>query len=149
MPIKLKIAANCLASAILSVGALWAMMSLAFYMNRNGMNALVALAEFFDQENVRLAAFIYDIFRFLVFGSIAAVLMLFMKPRHVLLYSLASILLLAPLLQFLRFGSDFFSVALSITWTLTIPLLYWWFVRLEEERHNKSLNTGTGDAGSG
>lgn len=144
MPIKLKIAANCLASAILSVGALWAMMSLAFYMNRNGMSALDALAAFFDQENVRLAAFIYDIFRFLVFGSVAAVLMLFMKPRHVLLYSLASILLLAPLLQFLRFGSDFFSVALSVTWTLTIPLLYWWFVRLEEER---SLNTDTGSAG--
>ncbi len=113
------------------------------------MSVLGAITEVFDRENIRPVAFIYDILRFIVFGSIVAGLMVLLKPRRILLYSIASILALASLLHFFLLSYDFFSVALPIIWTLTIPLFYVLFVRLAEKKHNKSLNTDTGDAGAG
>ena len=147
---SLRIGLNCLLVAAVSYGALWAMVMADEVLFKRGFYALGFFAEFVPRDALSPTVWIYDVIRFAVFGAGAAILMLFLKPRIVPLYALASIV---PLVWILRpFGdiahATLFHTSLISVWLLTIPLLYWTFCRISENRHNKPFKSDTGSAGS-
>jgi hypothetical protein len=151
MPTKLKILLGCLATALLTVGAVTAMVEWEGFLYRNGFHALVFFSQNVPDVLVTPTIYLYDTIRFAFFGSLAALLMLLLKPRQVWLYAFVS----ACALYFYTFmgmafaSKDTFSIVLAITWIITIPVLYALFVRLSENRHNKSFNSDAGKAGAG
>ena len=96
------------------------------------------------------AVWVYDLLRLIAFGAVVALLMLLLKPRRIVLYGLATIVpqiwLFSPL-KVISGGSLHHS-SLTLVSLLSIPLLYWIFCRISENRHNKSLNADASDAGA-
>ena len=141
MSIKNRITLNCIIAAMLSAGAVWAMAYVAHVLALNGFVAAVFFSKYFSSETLYFVLYLYDVFRFGVFGILCAVLMLGLRPRMVGLYSAASFISSFFIFQIpgvLRVGGVF-AVSLSITWVLTIPLLYWLLCHIGRNRHNKAL----------
>ena len=150
MPNALKILLSCLVTALVTVLAFWLMVQWEIFLSRNGFHALIVFSNNVPDVLLKPTIYVYDSIRFAAFGSIAAWLMLLLRPRKVWLYALVS----AGTLYFVAFlgmafaSKDTFSIALAVTWLVTIPVLYALFVRLSQKRHNKPLKKDTGSAGA-
>jgi hypothetical protein len=151
MQTKLKVLLGCLATALLTLIAVTAMVEWEEFLYRKGFHALVFFSQNVPEELIKPTIYLYDTIRFAFFGSLAALLMLLLKPRQVWFYALVS----ACALYFYTFmgmafaSQDAFSIVLAITWLITIPLLYAMFVVLSENRHNRSFNSDASKAGAG
>lgn len=150
MQTTLKVLVSCLATAILTylVYRVAALSEMVLF--KNGFLAATSIAEFVPSVMNKPTVYLYDTVRFGVLGAIAALLMLLLRPRIIWLYSLVSIctLYFSSYLGRALFSNDALSISLAITWLITIPVLYALFVRLSENRHNKSFKPDTRDAGA-
>ena len=146
----LRVLANCLFAAALFIGAVWVMVLVDAMLFRNGWNALTFFFEHFSRDTYMFAVWVCDLLRLIAFGAVVALLMLLLKPRRIVLYGLATIVpqiwLFSPL-KVISGGSLHHS-SLTLVSLLSIPLLYWIFCRISENRHNKSLNADASDAGA-
>ena len=142
MSTVIKLAVNCVFVAVITIG---------------GVLAFVALPEFtlkpmhwatdqFGHTAGVVAYFLQSFFWWVLIGGVIAFVMLFLKPRRVLLYGLVSVA------AFILFG-QFWSLDTQVIWYVrevilaaTIPLLYWLFVHMGGKRYNK---TSKGDAVNG
>ncbi len=147
----LRILVNCLITAALWFGSVWLNVRVDGWLFRDAGGALFFFREHYSNDTYMFAVWVYDAFRYLVYGAIVAFLMLLLKPRRIVLYGVASI---AP--QVWLFGSitvilneSIYHSSLALISLITIPILYWIFSRISENRHNKSLNTDAGDASAG
>ncbi|MCP4010244.1 MAG: hypothetical protein GY726_12120 [Proteobacteria bacterium] len=139
----LRILVNFLITAALSIGAAELNFRVDEWLFRNVGGALFFFSEHYSSDTYMFAVWIYDAFRLFAYGAIVALLMLLLKPRRIVLYGIASI---AP--QAWLFGSitvilneSIHHSSLSLISLLTIPLLYWIFSRISENRHNKAFKT--------
>jgi hypothetical protein len=145
---SLRVLVNCVITAALVLVSAWLSFRVDEWLFRDAGGALFFFREQYSSDNYMFAVWVYDAFRLFAYGAIVALLMLFLKPRRIVLYGMASI---AP--QIWLFGSitvilnePIHHASLSLISLLTIPVLYWVFCRISENRHNKPLNTDAGDA---
>lgn len=137
----LRIILNSIIVAILSIGAIWVMVFAESAMATKGFMAVMFFSERVSHENLYLVLGIFDVIRFAIFAALSAFLMLWLKPQRVAIYSFASATTLVVFLQLpamLSFGNTF-AILLTTTWVITIPILYLFFCRIVENRHNKAL----------
>jgi len=137
----LRIILNCIITAILSIGAIWVMVLVESALMTKGFMAARFFSERVSHENLSLVLGIFDVIRFAIFAALSAFLMLWLKPRRVAIYSFASATTLVAFLQLpimLSVGNTF-AILLTTAWVITIPILYWFFCRIVENRHNKAL----------
>lgn len=138
----LRIIVNCIITAILSIGAIWVMVLVESALSTKGFMAARFFSERVSLENLSLVLGVFDVIRFAIFAALSAFLMLWLKPRRVAIYSFVSATTLVVFLQLpavLRVGNTF-AILLTTAWVITIPLLYWFFCRIVENRQNKSFN---------
>jgi len=151
MPLGLRTFLNCLLTAFLSYGVFWVVGFTETHLILRGISPINYASDWLSGLSLDISFYFYDVLRFALFGSVAALVMLYLKPRSKVWYCLASI---APLAYTLRIPGvistgSWPTILISLFWLFTIPALYLLFCRIADDRHNKPLNADAGDAGAG
>ena len=144
MPPVVKLAINCLVVAGLTLAAIFLFARLP----RFTLAPLQWAGKNFDEPTALVFWFVYTVLVWAVLGAVVAWAMLLLEPRKVALYGLASAVTFIVTSQSwsLVAPGNAHAYFRELVFVLTIPALYWIFVRLRRRRHNTSLppHTGTG-----
>ncbi len=143
----MKLGVNCILVAGLTLIGIFTFV----YLPQFILEPLQWAGKHFDVPIAMAFGFIYTV---LVWASLAGVVawsMLILKPRNPVLYGLASAATFIVTGQswYLVIHGNAYGYLRELVLVLTIPSLYWVFVRMVRKRHNKSLNTDAGSAGAG
>jgi hypothetical protein len=94
-----------------------------------------------DTSGTRAFWFAYTVLTWAAIGSVIALLMLQLKPRKIALYgavAFAAFVVMGRGWELVLQG-NVYGYSRELVFALTVPLLYWAFVRWSDKRHNKSL----------
>jgi len=142
---RFRLAINCLVVAGLTLAGFYAMLFLPRFLV---VDPLQWVDQYFNRPATMAFWFVYTVLTWAVFGAVIAWCMLFLKPRKVVLYGVASAAIYIVNAQswYLVLHGSAFAYTRELVFIVTIPLLYWMFVRLAQWKQNPRLDTSDGIA---
>jgi hypothetical protein len=138
MPTSIKTGINCLIVAGLTVVGFFAFVSLPQFT----LEPLLWADRHFDRPATMAFLFVYTVLTWAVLGAVIAWCTLLLRPRKVALYGLASAIAFIVTSQSWTLHGSTFGYVRELVFVLTVPLLYWLFVRLSGKRPNLRQSIG-------
>ena len=135
MSTAIKLGANCIFVAILTIGGVLAFVSLPEFT----FKPMYWATEQFGRAGYQAFYFIQSVFWWALIGIVVAFIMLLLKPRRVILYGAASAAAFVLFGQSWSLEADTIWYVRELIFVATIPFLYWLFVYIRRKRHNKSF----------
>jgi hypothetical protein len=131
MPQVLRLGINCLVVAALTFAGIMAMLWLPIF----PFDPRLWAGQYFESLTVTGMWFVYSVLLWAVPGALIAFCMLALKPRMIFLYGLASAITFIVTSQSWYFIIDenAFGYLRELIFVLTIPWLYWIFVRVARQ----------------
>ena len=146
MSTVVKLGVNCLVVAGLTLAGIFLFARLP----RFTLAPLQWAGQHFDQPTAMALWFIYTVLLWAVLGAVIAWAMLLLKPRKVGLYGFTSAVTFIVTSQTwsLVVSGNTYGYVRELVFVLTIPALYWVFVRLTRKTPGKASRPDVGPAGT-
>ena len=140
----IKIGANCIVVAALTIGGIFAFASLPEFT----LKTLKWAGEQLDEAAYLALYFFQSVVLWAVVGGIIALAMLLLRPRRVILYGTVSAAAFIVFGQSWMLDANAIWIVRELIFAATIPLLYWLFVQLARKKHQRSSRSDGGDTDS-
>lgn len=142
MSTVVKVGINCLAVVGLTLAGILLFARLPQFT----LEPLLWAGQNFDEPAAMAFWFVYTVLVWAVLGAVIAWAMLLLEPRKVALYGFASVVTFIVTSQSWSLDSSYAYVR-EFVFILTIPTLYWIFVRLRRNGLSRSSNPHASQAG--